>query len=176
MRVPREKDCVATDPPEKKTAYLELGFSPNIDLVSIVRGFVMKFYERVLDDAELTSRVAVASHELLENAVKYSIDGDTKMRLEVSYDAERIFVQLEMRNRASREHIATLHRLFDEMSQKTPQDFYLALMERASRSKVGSCLGLGRILAEADMTLALKVTDDWVCVGAETLRTKESAA
>ena len=159
----------------KKTAYLELGFSPNIDLVSIVRGFVTEFYNRVLNDAELSSRVAVASHELLENAVKYSIDGDTRMRIEVSYDAERAYVQLEMKNRASRENVEHLTRLFGEMERMPANAFYLSLMERSLGSKDVSCLGLGRVAAEADMTLKLDVKGDCVCVRAQTTQKREAA-
>jgi anti-sigma regulatory factor (Ser/Thr protein kinase) len=165
-----------TAPQSQQTAYLELGFSPNIDLVSIVRTFVTEFYNRVLNDTELSSRVAVASHELLENAVKYSTDGDTRMRIEVAYDADRAVVQLEMKNRASRENVENLTRLFGELANMKPDAFYLALMERSLGSKHGSCLGIGRVAAEADMTLKLDVTGDWVCVRALTTQNREAAA
>lgn len=67
-----------------ETAYFELDFKPNVQLVSVVRRCVTELYQRFLDDPDGTSRVALATHELLENAVEYSRDGETTIRIEVA--------------------------------------------------------------------------------------------
>ena len=41
--------------------------------VSTVRRFTAEFYERVLVDQEVSEKVALATHELLENAVKWTV-------------------------------------------------------------------------------------------------------
>ena len=51
--------------------YFHLVFRPNIKLVSTVRRFTGEFYRRVLVDQDLASRLALATHEMLENAVTY---------------------------------------------------------------------------------------------------------
>src|SRR5437660_1066565 len=61
----------------------ELTLRPNLELVATVRLFVESFYHRTLSDEELSGRLAIATHELLENAVKYSVDGETSLRIEI---------------------------------------------------------------------------------------------
>src|SRR5215217_7663315 len=67
--------------PKKTDARFELAFSPNMRLIAVVRRFVSEFYNQVLSDPETTSRLTLASHELLENAVKYSFDGNTCIQI-----------------------------------------------------------------------------------------------
>jgi anti-sigma regulatory factor (Ser/Thr protein kinase) len=74
----------------EKTASFELNFRPNVALVSVVRRFVTEFYQRFLSDADGTSRVALATHELLENAVRYSKDGETTIRIEVEHSSPKL--------------------------------------------------------------------------------------
>src|SRR5947209_8429255 len=78
-------------------AYFELNFRPNVALVSVVRRFVNEFYQRFLSDPDATSRLALATHELLENAVKYSKDGETTIRIELEHSTPKV-VRLELKN------------------------------------------------------------------------------
>jgi anti-sigma regulatory factor (Ser/Thr protein kinase) len=78
--------------------FCEVSFEKRPELVSIVRRFVSDFYDRTLADPEATSRVALATHELLENAVKYSRDGRAKVRIEVSGRGEKVRVRIRTRN------------------------------------------------------------------------------
>src|SRR5580658_9449719 len=98
-----------TDP----VAYFELNFKPNVALVSVVRRFVTEFYQRFLSDPDGTSRVALATHELLENAVKYSKDGETTIRIDVDTNQTPKQVRIKLRNRAAPEHIAAIRELLD---------------------------------------------------------------
>src|SRR4051812_49257694 len=49
--------------------HLEMRFSPNLELVSVVRRFVADLSKRALVGAADVDRIAMATHELLENAV-----------------------------------------------------------------------------------------------------------
>jgi hypothetical protein len=148
------------------TAYFELSFCPSLALVSTVRRFVATFYENVLTDPDVTSRVALAAHELLENAVKYSIDGETNVRVDVMPDAdggELLHVCIRTRNKSTSENIALLQDAFRDMhGTSDPLVFYTELMQRKSKSAQGGGLGLGRIAAEAEMALAMSVDGDFV--------------
>ena len=95
------------------TAYVELNFRPNVQLVSVVRRFVSEFYQRTLGDPDGSSRVALATHELLENAVKYSKDGETTIRIEVASEGEPREVTIMLRNRAEESHIAAIREIVD---------------------------------------------------------------
>jgi hypothetical protein len=147
------------------TAYFELSFCPSLALVSTVRRFVATFYENVLTDPDVTSRVALAAHELLENAVKYSIDGETNVRVDVSptETARVLHVCIRTRNKSTPENIALLEASFAEMKDAPdPLLFYTQLMSKKARSSQGGGLGLGRIAAEAEMSLAMAVVEDGV--------------
>src|SRR5262245_42086658 len=137
-----------------KEAYLELKFRPNVELISAVRRFVSECYDEVLADSDAVARVALATHELLENGVKYSIDGQTTLRLQVSNAADTRTVTIKVWNRASAEHIASLRELFAAMAQATdPFAYYQGVMRKNMKRTDGSGLGLARIWCEAEMKL-----------------------
>src|SRR5258706_15726760 len=102
--------------PKKTDARFELAFSPNMRLIAVVRRFVSDFYSEVLSDAEITSRLTVASHELLENAVKYSFDGNTCIQIEVRKDddGQGTVVTIDTRNRTDPKNLVALRTLIDE--------------------------------------------------------------
>ena len=116
-------------------AYFELNFKPNVALVSVVRRFVTEFYQRFLSDPDGTSRVALATHELLENAVKYSKDGETTIRIDVDTNSSPKTVRIKLRNRAEAKHIAEIRELLDGIAASTDAfAFYQALI-RARRGR-----------------------------------------
>jgi hypothetical protein len=148
---------------QHEDAYCELSFSPNVSLVSTVRRFVSSFYVQVLSDAEATSKLALATHELLENAVRYSEDGHTSIRIGVRREGPRIAVHIRTKNRANASHVETLKQMLAEAAAaKDPDTHYQALMRRSAKRTDGSGLGLGRIRAETDMALAVAIEGDMV--------------
>ena len=150
-------------------AYVELNFRPNVDLISVARRFVSDFYEEILADPDATSRVALATHELLENAVKYAIDGTTTLRIEVTRKEVGSSVKISTRNRTTPGHVATLQSTFDEMhGEPDAFAFYQRLMHKNARRQGGSGLGLARIRAEGEMSMTCEFEADYVSILAET--------
>jgi anti-sigma regulatory factor (Ser/Thr protein kinase) len=148
-------------------AYFELSFSPNVALVSTVRRFVSEFYAQVLSDEETTSKLAVATHELLENAVRYSKDGNTSIRISVMKSNDLVRVQIETRNRADSTHVDNVRAAVDEVANAPDAaTMYQTLMKRSAKRRDGSGLGLGRVRAETDLELASHVEKDLVHVTA----------
>ncbi len=139
-------------------AYVELNFRPNVQLVSVVRRFVSEFYQRTLGDPDGSSRVALATHELLENAVKYSKDGETTIRIEVSATNAPRVVTILLRNRAEESHIAAIREIVDGVTA-SPDAFayYQQLLIAKAKRREGSGLGLARICAEGEMDIKLTV-------------------
>jgi len=141
-------------------ASIELNFRPNVQLVSVVRRFVSEFYQRTLGDPDGSSRVALATHELLENAVKYSIDGETTIRIEVSTSEPRT-VTILLRNRAEHSHIVAIRDIVDGVAAATDAfAFYQQLLIAKAKRREGSGLGLARICAEGEMKITCQVVGE----------------
>ena len=136
----------------------DLVFRPSLDLISVVRRFVHEFYQEILH-VEAGSQLALATHELLENAVKYGVDGETRLSIDVTEDAGALHVAVRTVNNADGAHIARIKELFGEMEKHPdPFDFYQLMMRRSLSTPNESGLGLARIAAEADMSVAHELT------------------
>jgi two-component sensor histidine kinase len=147
--------------------YLEICFRPTIATVNEARRLVAALYHPVLGDADAAGRIALTTHELLENALKYSIDGSTVIRVELSREPRN--VKIETRNAISVERRAGLEEAFDEMDRATDADtFYQFAMHRTRTRRHGSGLGLARIWAEGEMKISRSYDGDEVRITAVT--------
>jgi hypothetical protein len=125
-------------------------------LISLVRRFVEEFYAKVVNDPNVVARLALTTHELLENAAKYSADGSTSLYVEL--DTKRNHVLVRTTNPASAQNVASLERWFAELAATDPSELYADMMRRSALLRSGSGgLGLARIAAEGDMQLGLIV-------------------
>jgi hypothetical protein len=149
--------------------FCELSFQRRPELVSVVRRFISDFYDRTLADPDASSRVALATHELLENSVKYARDGQASVRIEVKMSGTSAHIRIRTRNRAAKEDTAYIRRTISEMrGSPDPNLYYLDVIRRNARRTDGSGLGLARIHAEAEMEVSVKCARGFVTVIAET--------
>lgn len=156
-----------------QAAFFELDFQPNVELVTVVRRFVNEFYDRVLGDADASGRIALATHELLENSVKYCTSGPTRIRIEVGPRCPDRVVRIRTSNRTDPANREVLQTAFAKMrAAADPFEFYQVCIEEAARRSEGSGLGLARIRCEGDMTMEMECDGDLVSIVAET-RTSE---
>lgn len=153
----------------QKGIYIEIKFAPSWKLISDVRRFVSVFYNRTLGEPDAAGRIALAAHELLENAAKYSSDGEACLRMEVTQAGPPCTMWIVVSNRASQDEIARLRQTFGMMAQhKDPLAYYQQLI-RTSRGRMGrSELGLARIQAEAEIMLDLSIDGDLVSIQGST--------
>jgi hypothetical protein len=134
----------------------ELLFRPSVALVSVVRRFVGDFYQEILG-VDGGGQLALTTHELLENAVKYGTTGETLLCIDVHRDANGRVVRIRTRNQTNGEHIREVRELVDRLQGQSAFDLYQKLMRESLSSPGRSGLGLARIAAEADMELSFEV-------------------
>jgi two-component sensor histidine kinase len=160
---------------------VDMAFAPKLEQVSAVREFLENYYLPVLRDPDLVCRLAVAAHELLENAAKYSGGGISRLQVKVQPghgDASNGHgagnghgavgtLSVCVWNVIRPDLIDELKVTVDELSAAPdPFAIYQTYLARAAKRTEGSGLGLARIRAEADMRLSLKFQGDRVGVEA----------
>jgi len=155
-----------SDPPPSS---LRLSFRPTTTLVTSTRRFAGDMLGSVLRDPDSTSRIALTIHELLENTLKYSTDGQALLQVSVE-DGEngRRRVEVIAKNRATPEQARDLGRRIHALSVADDlMELYAGLM-RESAQRSGSGLGLARIRVEGEMQLSCALEGDSVIVSART--------
>jgi hypothetical protein len=165
----KESPKASIHPLAEQRARFDLHFDPNTRLINDVYDFISSFYLRVLgDDGASSGRIAMTTYELLENTVKYSLDGKTTLSIIVEPTDGGRRLRVEIRNRAAPEHLARVRQFFAEL-HAAPDAFhyYQELMHRDSPSEDGAGLGLARITAEGDMMLDFQIMDDQLAIVAE---------
>jgi hypothetical protein len=148
---------------------IHLSFRPTTTLITSTRLFAGDMLGSVLRDADSTSRIALTIHELLENTLKYSTDGQAMLYVTVGNDqGGRRHVEVTARNRATPEQARDLGRRIHALNEATdPMALYVDLM-RESAQRSGSGLGLARIRVEGEMQLSCSLDGDAVIVRART--------
>ena len=137
--------------------YVELRFGPRWTYISCVRKFLAGFFLIGLSDKEQAEQISTAASELLENAVKYSSEGNSYLRVEISRRRGEVDVLVE--NPAEPEQINVLRREFALVTAAEPEAVYLKRMEEAARAGNQSRLGLIRIRYEAGAQLRLEIKE-----------------
>jgi hypothetical protein len=144
-------------------------FSPSFALISSAREFVAQFYDAILDDPDATSRVALTTQELLENATKYSSDGSTVLQIDVTRDESGHVISVRTSNDTTPAHLSELQRRFDDMNRSTDAfGYYTDLMVRTARRPEVSGLGLARIRAEGEMDVRCNIMGSEATITART--------
>lgn len=150
----------------------DMCFAPTTRIVSVVRRFVLSLYERILEDSEVSAQLALATHELLENAVKYNIDDETLLRVSVVPQSESLSdmtVTIRTRNRATPENLRSAQRIITRVKEaQDPFLFYQELMMNSVMMPEGSGLGLARIRAETELMIDFVIEGDTIEIVAQT--------
>lgn len=161
-------------PRDADSRSVELACEPDLAQVSSVREFVESYYKTIIHDGDVICRMAVAAHELLENAAKYSTGGLSRLQIEIRGGANPRLLSVSVSNYADPARIDELKLAIAELgSTADAAETYQNYMSRATLRKDGSGLGLARIRAEAEMTLVLEFQGDQVCVKAVATPTAE---
>lgn len=153
--------------------HLELSFRPTVQTIGVVRRAIMTLCEPTMN-RDASARVALATHELLENVLRHSVDGDTILTVR-SYEGPTPRMTVTTYSRATPAKIAELKAFTAKMVGTAPDEFYLATMMSRADSDDDGGLGLARVYAEADMMLDVQSEGETVRVIASSTRMGEAA-
>ncbi|MCW5835279.1 MAG: ATP-binding protein [Labilithrix sp.] len=153
---------------DKSSTAFELSVWPDPTIIASVRRFVAELCGRVLADGDITARVVVATHELLDNAVRYATRDASRIRVELHHLDRDVGVVIATKNRIDEDRGRELRRRLDEMRASSDRGaYYRALLRRAAEGVEGAGLGLGRVHAEAGLDVSGRFDDDSVLIRAE---------
>jgi len=152
------------------THSVDMSFQPRLESVSALRRFLEVHYRRLAATPKQIDRMAVTVHELLENAAKYSAGGGSRLQIEMD-PAVPDALSVSVANQIDRRHLPGLEETVAELrAASDPGDVYQRYLLRAATRAEGSGLGLARIFVEAQMSVALEINDDHICVKAVAMR------
>jgi hypothetical protein len=138
----------------EQSMVLQTVLRPTVDLIAAFRNLILKVTEHLGGSPDVSARVGLALHELLENSLKYSSDGVAEVTVTLAVRDGELVVVIKVANRVPQERIPGLATALGDLEAAgDPQALYQAMMQRTARVETGSGLGLARILAEGEMTL-----------------------
>ena len=144
-------------------AILFLRMQPSWREIDEIRHFVESFCASTCPETERQEQLALAAHELVQNAISNAVTPDVELRLEVDRATERVTVSVS--NQARADQIEVLRdRLDKTLAHADPLEGYVAAMRDDPESRGG--IGLARIRFEAALELALDVEGERVTVRA----------
>jgi anti-sigma regulatory factor (Ser/Thr protein kinase) len=149
--------------PHTDAAILFLRMQPTWVVIDDIRRFVSTFCLNVCPAAAREEQIALATHELVQNAIANAATPDIEVKLEVDRSHERVVVSVS--NLARADQIAVLRTRLDR-TQAHPDalEGYVAAMREDPESRGG--IGLARIRFEAGLDLALEVDGERVTIHA----------
>lgn len=144
-------------------AVLFLRMQPSWVVIDDIRQFVETFCASACPDAEREEQLALAAHELVQNAIANAATPDVELKLEVDRGTDRVCVSVS--NHARADQIDVLReRLGRTQAHPNPLAGYVAAMREDPASRGG--IGLARIRFEAALDLALDVEGERVTIHA----------
>lgn len=151
-------------------AHFSTTFGRRPRMIRVVRHFVSQFHDEIVLGAELpqvvssarASQLAMAAHEMVENALAYGPGGQTSFSITIDPDPDdpvsMYAVCIKTRNRAAPRDQQIVREMLSRLAAADdPQQVYVELMTETARRRQGSGLGLARIRVEADMDITCVV-------------------
>lgn len=142
---------------------LFLRMNPSWVFVDDIRRFVESFCAAACPGAEREEQLALAAHELVQNAISYASEPGVDLRLSVDHAAKRVRVSVSNVVRPEQAKVLR-ERLAALAAHPDPLTAYVAAMRESPDTRGG--LGLPRVRYEAALELELTHEDRRVTVHA----------
>jgi anti-sigma regulatory factor (Ser/Thr protein kinase) len=145
---------MTTEPSQAtRPIYLMLRMKPPWVFVDEIRRFVESFCACACPGESREAQVALAVHELMQNAIPHAGGESVDLTLQVDPGADRI--EIAVSNQASDEQVQDLRDRLDRINvEPDPLQSYLRAMAEAPMNQRGG-LGLARVRFEAQFELSI---------------------
>jgi hypothetical protein len=142
--------------PTSQRPLVLMRFRPVWTYIDGVREFCRFFCQTTFKTTDLAERASVVIQETLENAVKYSTEGDdAELELRIQNHGEQI--EFSVSSLPDPRHLSTLREELSSIAGQTPEEAYVAAFLRAATEPdASSRLGLARIRHEGRAELSLE--------------------
>ena len=150
------------------SAAVFLAFEPSSAFMQRVIRWLTDFCQLTLADLEMVARLRLAVSELVENIVKYGMQPNVSVEVELLERDGALWLRLGTRNRTSPEYLERATELLSELKSAVDPIAYYDRLVRESAPKLGvSGLGLARIRAEGELDLDYRVEGDELSIWVE---------
>ncbi len=150
------------------SAAVFLAFEPSSAFMQRVIRWLTDFCQLTLADLEMAARLRLAVAELVENVVKYGMQPNVSVEVELLDRDGALWLRLGTRNRASPGYLERAIELLTELKTAEDPVAYYDRLVRESAPKLGvSGLGLARIRAEGELDLGFRVDGDELSIWVE---------
>lgn len=146
---------------------LSLRFEPQAEQIAHLRNLISELCANHIASADELSRLLLATHELLENIVKYTASGAAEFHFELTPSAEGLRALVRTSNSAAPDRREDARARLDALARTADPASFYDQMIRDSARRDGSGLGLARILAESEMELRYVIERDVLTISAE---------
>jgi hypothetical protein len=153
MRLPTDRPPAASpgDASVMSTAFA-WSTRPPVAFSSAIRALLLGSYESLLE-ADEVQRLAMAGYEMVDNLIKYSLNGAGHFEAEVFRRDGVTLARLSSTNPAAPEHRQAARRLVARLQAAPSLVAVYDELLASSGTRTGSGLGLARIQAEGEMSL-----------------------
>jgi hypothetical protein len=137
---------------------VSFSFDRSHSVAGKIANWLIDFCQMTIEDLEITSRLHMAAHELIENVLKYGSTPEIGLEFELERSEDKSFVRLRTRNTAAPEQLREVARRVSELREAPDPVAYYDRLIRATAPVAGmSGLGLARIVAEAGLDVNCSV-------------------
>jgi signal transduction histidine kinase/ActR/RegA family two-component response regulator len=144
---------------------LRLSFPKSWERLDCVRESAGFFTRATYHDVIAAERVGLVVHELVENAIKYSMPGEEPVCVDVCASPE--FFRVTVKNRSNSQLFSDLERALCAVSGNDPAEVYFRALDRCRRAPEGvSGLGLPRLAYEAQVEISAELRQGEALVSA----------
>lgn len=159
------------DLPKSEHEFLQIGFSPSSLTIQqrwrnnglsadFAADYLATFFPISSDNptarrrqVEIKSAVSYIANELLENAMKYSIEASKysiKFGLHLLEEGPEVRIVLHTINYVSGDTLKKLHNFIDHFLSTDPEEFYIQQLEKNAADGISATSGLGLITMKND--------------------------